>query len=1156
MSNFVHLHVHSQYSLLDGMSRMKELAARVAELEQPAVALTDHGVMYGAIEFYRACQAAGVKPIVGIETYIAPRRMTDRDPKLDRKAHHLVLLTQNNTGYQNLLRIATASQLEGFYYKPRVDKAFLADHAEGLICLSSCGSGEIPRLLLNGEKHRAVQAAGWYRDTFGPDRFYLEVQRHEGLPELEKANTGVVEIGRELGIPLVATNDVHYVRHEHAHAQALLLAIQSNTTVLDPKRMQMGDESFYLKSSDEMATLFADLPTAIENTLRIAEMCQLDLGAKGYHLPEFHVPAGHDAQSYLRHLCQEGLQRRYPTLNPPVRERLEYELRIIHDMGFDTYFLINWDLIRYAQERGIWWNVRGSGAASIVAYTLGLTRLDPLRYDLIFERFLNPSRVTMPDVDLDFPDDQREEMIEYTVQKYGQDKVAQIITFGTMGARAAIRDVGRALDLPLGEVDRVAKLIPFGPKIKIQDGLDNVPELRQMYEETDYIRQLIDDARSLEGIARHASTHAAGVIIADKPLVEYTPLHRPTKGEGGVMAQFDMEILESIGLLKVDFLGLSTLTIMRIACQLIAQRHGVHLDQDNIPVDDPAIYELLSSGQVMGVFQVESSGMRNVLTSMKPTRFEDVIAAIALYRPGPMQFIDEYIACMHGERQPQFAHPSLEPILGPTYGICVYQEQIIQILTNVAGYSAGEADLVRRAVGKKKQKELVKHRSTFIKGAMKHSGLDRSAAESIFDAIEYFANYGFNKAHSADYAVITCQTAYLKAHYPVEYMTALLTVEQHNTEKVGLLVAECRRMNIPVLPPEVNTSCQNFTIEDTDKGLTIRFGLGAVKNVGSGPVEAIIEAREDGGPFHSLDDFCQRVDLRRVNRRALECLIKVGCLDRFGGRAALLAGMDQMLAISQTTHRARDVGQMSLFDVMADSPVMPIAIQLPAIPDPPRREILAWEKELIGLYLSEHPLQRILNTLQDSVTFSGQIDEAMNGQRVALAGVVAWARQIVTKKGDPMAFVGLEDLQGTVELVVFPRIYAQSRELLQEETLIFVQGRVDAAGREPKVICDEIKDHWDKTRPVHNGPPSPRSQHLYITFQRTSDQEQDKKRLSEIYALLVGYKGKDPFSFVVTSPNGKVQLDFPNASTHYCPNLMQDLGRLVGSHAVRVAPVN
>ncbi|MFZ5915297.1 MAG: DNA polymerase III subunit alpha, partial [Chloroflexota bacterium] len=835
MSEFVHLHLHSQYSLLDGMCRMRELAARVAELGQPAVALTDHGVMYGVIEFYRACKAAGIRPIIGIEMYVSPRRMTERDPKRDRKPYHLVLLAQNNTGYKNLLKIATAGQLEGFYYRPRVDKPFLAEHSEGLICLSSCGSGEIPRLLIGGRADRARKAAAWYRDVFGPERFYLELQRHPGYPELEQAVAGMVEIGRELDIPLVATNDVHYVLPDQAHAQALLLAIQSNTTVLDPKRLQMGDESFYLKSSQEMFTLFADLPQAVENTWRIAEMCQVDLDAGGYHLPQFEVPPGYDAQSYLRHLCQLGLKERYPELTPQVQQRLEHELGIIHQMGFDTYFLINWDLIRHAAERDIWWNVRGSGAGSIVAYSLGLTRLDPLKYDLIFERFLNPARVTMPDIDLDFPDDQREQMIEYTVHKYGQDKVAQIITFGTMGARAAIRDVGRALDLPLGEVDRVAKLIPFGPKIKIQDGLDNVPELRQMYQQVDYIRQLVDDAQSLEGIARHASTHAAGVIVADKPIVEYAPLHRPTKGEGGVMAQFDMEILESIGLLKVDFLGLSTLTIMRLACELIEQHHGVCLDQDTIPIDEPAIYDLLSSGQVMGVFQVESSGMRNVLTSMRPSQFEHVIAAIALYRPGPMQFIDEYIACMHGQRQPQFAHPSLEPILGPTFGICVYQEQIIQILTNVAGYSAGEADLVRRAVGKKKEKELAKHRSTFIKGAMKHSGLDRQAAESIFDAIEFFANYGFNKAHSADYAVITCQTAYLKARYPVEYMTALLTVEQHNTEKVGLLVAECRRMGISMLPPDVNRSAKDFIVEYAVKGPALNRAEGPALSRAEGP---------------------------------------------------------------------------------------------------------------------------------------------------------------------------------------------------------------------------------------------------------------------------------------------------------------------------------
>jgi len=1158
MGNFVHLHVHSQYSLLDGMSRLDELAARATELGQPAIALTDHGVMYGVIEFYHACKAAGVKPIIGIEMYVAPRRMTNRDPKLDRKSHHLVLLAKDNTGYQNLIKIATAGQLEGFYYKPRVDKAYLADHASGLICLSSCGSGEIPRLVMAGEMEKARDAAGWYRDVFGPGRFYLELQRHEGHPELEQAVAGMVAIGHELGIPLVVTNDVHYVLPEHAQAQALLLAIQSNTTILDPKRMQMGDESFYLKSSEEMAALFADLPEAIENTLRVAEMCEVDLDAKGYHLPEFQVPDGYDAESYLRRLCEKGLRERYPEITPQVRERLEHELRIIHEMGFDTYFLINWDLIRHAAERGIWWNVRGSGTASIVANSLDLTRLDPLKYDLIFERFLNPARVTMPDIDLDFPDDQREEMIEYTVQKYGQDKVAQIITFGTMGARAAIRDVGRALDLPLGEVDRVAKLIPFGPKIKIQDGLDNVLELRQMYDEVDYIRQLIDYAKSLEGIARHASTHAAGVIVADKPLVEYAPLHRPTKGtkgESGVMAQFDMEILESIGLLKVDFLGLSTLTIMRIACELIEQRHGVHLDQDTIPVDDPIIYELLSSGQVMGIFQVESAGMRNVLTSMKPSQFEHVIAAIALYRPGPMQFIDQYIACMHGQRKPQFVHPSLEPILGPTYGICVYQEQIIQMLTNVAGYSAGEADLVRRAVGKKKEKELVKHRGVFIEGAMKHSGLDHKSAETIFDAIEYFANYGFNKAHSADYAVITCQTAYLKARYPVEYMTALLTVEQHNTEKVGLLVAECRRMGIPVLPPDVNHSDQGFLIEDTAEEPAIRFGLGAVKNVGSGPVEAIIEAREAGGSFESLDDFCQRVDLRRVNRRALECLIKVGSLDRFGGRAALLACMDQMIGDSQKMHRARETGQSSFFDLPDLAFAEGIAIELPPISDPPRKEMLGWEKELMGLYLSEHPLQQILNSLQDTVTFSGEIDETMDGQQVALAGVVTWVRQITTKKGDPMAFVGLEDFQGAIELVVFPRLYAKARALLQEDKLLLVFGRVDAGGREPKILCDKVQDHLPVARPADNDS-LPLHQHLYIDFRRTADQEQDKRRLREIYSLLESYRGEDRFSFVVAGPNGKVQLDFPNVSTRYCPDLARRLDRLVGSHAVRITPVS
>ncbi len=621
MRPFVHLHVHSEYSLLDGLGRIEDLVVRATELGMPALALTDHGVMYGAIEFYQAAKKHGIKPIIGVEMYIAPRGMKQRDSKKDRKSHHIILLAKDNVGYHNLLQIATTAELEGFYYKPRVDKEYLAEHAQGLIALSGCGSGEIPRLILNGQLDKARQVAAWYRDAFGQGNFYLELQRHEGIPELKRVSEGLIALSDEMGIPLVATNDVHYVRPEEAKAQEILLCIQTNTTINDPKRMTMGDESFYLKSGEEMAALFSDVPGAVETSLLIAEKCNLGLERTGYHLPVFEVPEGHDAESYLRHLCQEGLRNRYAVATPEIEARLQHELSIIHQMGFDTYFLIVWDLVRHARDQDIWWTVRGSVAGSIVAYTLGITNLDPLRHGLIFERFLNPGRVTMPDIDLDFPDDRRDEMIKYTVQKYGQDMVAQIITFGTMGPRAAIRDAGRALDIPLPEVDAVAKMIPFGPKVKLQHGLDKVPELRDLYENKDYIKELIDTAKSLEGVARHASTHAAGVVVADAPLINYTPLHRPTRGAEGaiVVTQYPMEILEDIGLLKIDFLGLSTLTIMRQAVDLIRQNHGLQLDLHTIPTDDPAIFELLSSGDVTGLFQVESAAMGRVLTDMQPS---------------------------------------------------------------------------------------------------------------------------------------------------------------------------------------------------------------------------------------------------------------------------------------------------------------------------------------------------------------------------------------------------------------------------------------------------------------------------------------------------------------------------------------------------------
>jgi len=1187
MLPFVHLHVHSEYSLLDGLARIEDLVVRATELGMPALALTDHGVMYGAIKFYQAAKKHGIKPIIGTEMYISPRGMKQRDSKQDRKSHHLTLLAKDNIGYRNLLRIATTAELEGFYYKPRVGKEYLAEHTQGLIALSGCGSGEIPRLVLNGQLDKARQVAGWYRDAFGRDDFYLELQRHEGIPELKQVNEGIIALSNEMGIPLVATNDVHYVRPEEAKAQEILLCIQTNTTVNDPKRMIMGDESFYLKSGEEMAALFSDVPEAVGNSLLIAEKCNLDLKSEGYHLPVFAVPEGYDAESYLHHLCQEGLRERYPVVTPEIEARLQHELGIIHQMGFDTYFLIVWDLVRHARDQDVWWTVRGSVAGSIVAHTLGITNLDPLRHGLIFERFLNPGRVTMPDIDLDFPDERRDEMIKYAVEKYGQDMVAQIITFGTMGARAAIRDAGRALDIPLNEVDTVAKMIPLGPRVKLQDGLDRVAELRNLYESKDYIKKLIDTARSLEGVARHASTHAAGVVIADVPIINYTPLHRPTRGAGGgiVVTQYPMETLEDIGLLKIDFLGLSTLTVMRKAADLIRQNHGLQLDLNTIPTDDPVIFELLSSGDVTGIFQVESPGMRRVLTEMQPTGFEDIVAVLALYRPGPMQFIPNYIARKHGREEVTYVHPKLEPILKETYGICVYQEQIIRTLTGLAGYSAADADLMRRAVGKKKEKELLKHRKTFIKGAVKHGGIESDKAKEIFDAIEYFSNYGFNRAHAVSYAVITCQTAWLKARYPVEYMAALLSVERNNTDKVGIFIAECRRMGIEILPPDANRSGLDFTIEAGGKeSKTIHFGLGAVKNVGEGPIEVILNAREQGGPFKDIEDFCQRADLRQVNRRALECLIKVGALDAFGQRSQLLAIVDPMMALSQSTHQAQEAGQLSMFDASSGfSQAMGSSISLLDVPEVPRKEMLAWEKELVGFYISEHPLQQVAASLDGTVTaFCGEIGEEMAGQKVVIAGVVPWVRPHTTKKGNLMAFVQLEDLQGSIEVIVFPSIYEKTRELWQEDKILVVRGRVDAKGRGAKVICESVQDYLLISRPVDEekhqpGRPfgkAPRQgfdrlspaaedtahgkrrksspRHLRLTIRRSGEQERDSERLAQVHNLLQSYEGDDRFSLYLVSDGRRVQLDFPNATTGYCLALKEDLVGMLGAGAIRV----
>ncbi|HNS50578.1 MAG TPA: DNA polymerase III subunit alpha [Anaerolineae bacterium] len=1164
MAEFVHLHVHSDYSLLDGMAKPDRLASTAAAMGMPALALTDHGVMFGALHFYDAAKKAGIRPIIGCEMYVSPRRMTQKDPQFDTRPTHIVLLAEDQAGYHNLMQIATAAQLDGFYYRPRIDHEYLAEHAQGLIALSSCGSGEVPRRLQEGLPDRARRAAEWYREVFGPNGFFLELQEHD-IPEMVQVNRDLVELSRQTAIPLVATNDVHYLRQGQAKAHDVLLCIGTGKTVKDPSRMQMNNDSYYMRSPEEMAALFAGQPEALRNTLAIAERCSVNLDFGEFHLPQLEVPEGTTAETYLRRLTEAGLRQRYGDefASEQVQARMAYELGTIHEMGFDVYLLIVWDLCQFAWRQDIWWNARGSAAGSIVAYGLGITSLDPLAHGLMFERFLNPYRVSMPDIDLDFPDERREEMIRYTVRKYGVDKVAQIITFGTLGAKAALRDVGRALDIPLGEVDAVARLVPAGPHVTLEDALAQVPELKQKAEEVDYINTLVETARELEGVSRHASTHAAGVVVTDKPVVEYTPLHRATRGaeEGLPVTQYTMDVLESTGLLKIDFLGLSTLTIMRKAVDLIRQRHGKDFAQHTIPVNDPATFRLLSSGEVSGLFQVESSGMRRVLTSMQPTRFEHIVAVLALYRPGPMEFIDDYVARMRGQKPPEYDHPTLEPILGETFGVCVYQEQLIRILTDIAGYHPGEADTVRRAVGKKHRDELVVHRAKFVEGARAHSGLDEAAGNRIFDAFEYFARYGFNKSHSADYAYITCQTAYLKAYYPVEYMAALLTVERGNTEKIGVLIAEARRLGIDVLPPNVNHSGLDFTIEDEHqgaKGPAIRYGLGAIKNVGEGAVETILEARRSGGDFRDIDDFCHRVDLGKVNRRALESLIKAGAMASFGSRTQLLHVLDRMMSISQQAQGA--ARQFSMFDMPGFAGTARLAGDLPQLPDAARKEVLAWEKELVGAYISDHPLSRVWTDLERAITvMTGQIDESMAGQKVTVAGIVNAVRQTITKKGDAMAFAQIEDLQGTVEVVLFPRIWAATKELWQPERILIVRGTVNARGREPSIAADSATNEITIAQEAgaDDSPPQPPVRagpvHLHITISRSGDMEQVIHKLGQVYDLLQRYRGQDRFSlYVDNGGRGRVLMDFPNNTTRHCLELEQELRALVGAAAIQI----
>ncbi|MEW6459048.1 MAG: DNA polymerase III subunit alpha [Bacillota bacterium] len=1059
MTDFVHLHTHTEYSLLDGAARIKDLVRRAAEFGMPALAITDHGTMFGVVEFYKACRNAGVKPVIGCEVYVAPRTRHDRQSGIDDKLAHLVLLAENERGYRNLLRLVSLSFTEGFYYKPRIDREILATHREGLIALSACLAGEIPELILAGEPDRALETAAEYRDLFGKN-FYLELQDH-GLPGQSTVNRGLVDIGKRLGIELVATNDVHYVEREQAENQDILLCIQTGKTVHDAGRLRFEGDQFYFKSGGEMARLFAELPAALANTRLIAERCNLTLDFETLHLPEYRVPPNYDADTYLAELCHQGLARRYSPVSDDIRRRLDYELGVIAEMKYSSYFLIVWDFIRFAREKGILVGPgRGSAAGSLVAYSLGITNIDPLAYGLLFERFLNPERISLPDIDSDFCFERRGEVIDYVFEKYGRDCVAQIITFGTMAARAAVRDVGRALGLPYAEVDRIAKLIPGEPGMSIEKALERSPELAELYERDESVRKVLEAARALEGMPRHASIHAAGVVIAKEKLTNYVPLYRTS--DGVVATQFPMEAIEELGLLKMDLLGLRTLTVIGDTVELIRRHRGQKLEMETIPLDDPATYDLLGRGDTAGVFQLESSGMRNILRELRPEVFEDVIALVALYRPGPLgsRMVEDFIKRKHGKTEVQYLHPKLRPILKDTYGVILYQEQVMRIASDLAGFSLGEADLLRRAMGKKKPEIIAGLRDQFLEGATAH-GVDPAVAGQIFDLMAYFAGYGFNKSHSAAYALIAYQTAYLKANYPIEYMAALLTSVRDSSEKVSSYVEECRRLGIEVLPPDVNESRKDFTVV----GDKIRFGLAGVRNVGEAAVNAVIETRERNGPFRNLPDFCSRLDGKVVNKRMVESLIRAGAFSSLGfRRTQLLAVMDEALSFSHRLQKEKESGQLSLFGDWGDfggggTAAAAPEMVVPHLAEFERHEILAMEKEMLGLYLSGHPLQEFKDTLRRLTTVNAsEIPELNPGQQVILGGLVVGLKTITTRKGEPMCFLNLEDLTSRAEIVIFPRVYARFRHLLRPDAVILVNGTVNNNGEGNKIAGDYITD--------------------------------------------------------------------------------------------------
>lgn len=1063
MSDFIHLHTHSEYSLLDGLGKLDHLIEKAKSFGMDSLAITDHGAMYGIFKYYLKAKAAGIKPILGVEAYLARRSRLDKEGSNDTKPYHLVLLAENNDGYRNLLKMISSAHLEGYYYKPRIDWELLEKHHEGVIALSACLQGQIAALIREGKNGEAEKTAARYAETFGKDHFYIELQKHPAIADQEPVNERLVALARKLGLPLVASNDIHYVNADDAEAQEILLCIGTQHTMLEKTRplSMIGSPDFYMRSPEEMKTLFIQYPEAIENTVRIANMCDVTLSVGKWILPNFPIPDNMTPADYLRKLVNERVGKKYPVITDEVKKRIEYELDIINTKGYPTYFLIVQDFVNWSKDHGVGVGPgRGSGAGSIVAYILNITGVDPLYFKLPFERFLNPFRPSPPDIDLDFADDRREDAIAYVTQKYGVDHVAQICTFGTMEAKGAVRDVGRALGMPYSQPDRISKMIPAGlqgGKMTIEKALTQSAELSLAYRTEPETKRLLDLARKLEGVARHVSVHAAGVVIADKPIVEYAPLQRETRGEK-IVTQYDMYTIgeDGVGLLKMDFLGLRNLTIMSEALKYVRQVRGLELDLSKIPLDDKKTYDMLSSGETTGVFQLESAGMRRYIKELKPTTIFDLTAMVALYRPGPIQVIPEFIERKNDPRKITYPDPRLKDVLNQSYGIIAYQDDVLLTAITLAGYTWGDADKLRKAVGKKIPTEMKKQKEKFTEGCIKN-GMSQAKAEEIFHLIEPFAGYGFNKAHAACYSIIAYDTAYLKANYPVEYMTAVLTAESRgNTgpqrdEKIMLYVGECRRMNIPLLPPDVNASDVEFSIE-TGK---IRFGLSAVKNVGEAAIESIIAAR-NVKPFTSLADLMERVDMSKVNRKTLESLIKAGALDAFGTRAGLLENLPLVSADTQKKKKIDAAGQVGLFDGGPDEAAS-LNMTYHGIPELPQRQLLAFEKELLGLYLTAHPMQGYRAKAEEihAVPFA-DITASRAGERITLAGMIVEVKKIMTKVGNnEMAFVKLEDLTGSIEVVVFPKIYAKTASLWVPDATVRVAGKVDEKEDRVTVLADE-----------------------------------------------------------------------------------------------------